>query len=238
MKTKNSTRTIAIILVVAMFLTMGIASIPLAFVDNTAVSDGAYTQEINLDEQTENKETSEIINSEKDKFAFITNTENFSRYEKQVVLETTKGDIIVELYPDIAPKTVENFVNLINEEFYNGLTFHRVIDGFMIQGGDPLGNGTGGSETNIEGEFKNNGWETNNLSHTEGVLSMARAMDPNSASSQFFICVADATYLDGEYAAFGKVIEGLDIAKSIATVEKDSNDKPLEAVYMNRVYFK
>lgn len=245
MKIKNSTRTIAIILVFAMLLTMGIASIPFAFVDNSSVvtqetnSESVLTETIKTEEVTDNIETTEKIEEPKeDLVAFTTDTSTFTKYEKQVVIETSKGNIVLELYPDIAPKTVDNFVNLINSEFYNGLTFHRVIDGFMIQGGDPLGNGTGGSETNIEGEFKGNNWTENNLSHTEGVVSMARATDPNSASSQFFICVADSTYLDGEYAAFGKVVEGLEIAKEIAKVEKDASDKPLEAIYMNKVYFK
>ena len=244
MKTKNSTRTIAIILVVAMLLTMGIASIPFAFVENSVVSQETYseatlTETTKTEERTESVEEAEATEElEKDLVAFTTDTSSFTKYEKQVVLETSKGNIVLELYPDIAPKTVENFVNLINSEFYNGLTFHRVIDGFMIQGGDPLGNGTGGSETNIEGEFKNNNWTTNNLSHTEGVVSMARATDPNSASSQFFICVADSTYLDGEYAAFGKVVEGMEVAKEIAKVEKDSSDKPVEAIYMNKVYLR
>ena len=241
MKIKNSTRTIAIILVVAMLLTMGIASIPFAFVNNSVATQETYSEMTSTEidgkiESVENTETVEEIQQEV--IAFTTDTSGFAKYEKQVVLETSKGNIVLELYPDIAPKTVENFVNLINSEFYNGLTFHRVIDGFMIQGGDPLGNGTGGSETNIEGEFKNNNWTTNNLSHTEGVVSMARATDPNSASSQFFICVADSTYLDGEYAAFGKVVEGMEVAKEIAKVEKDSSDKPVEAIYMNKVYLR
>ncbi len=124
------------------------------------------------------------------------------------------GTIEVELMPEVAPKTVANFVKLANEGFYDGLTFHRIIDGFMIQGGDPKGNGTGGSGTNIVGEFSANGIE-NNLSHTRGVISMARAQDMNSASSQFFIMHADAPYLDGQYAAFGKVVSGMDVVDAI-----------------------
>uniref|UniRef100_UPI0018E98D17 peptidylprolyl isomerase n=1 Tax=Ileibacterium valens TaxID=1862668 RepID=UPI0018E98D17 len=126
-----------------------------------------------------------------------------------------KGDIVVELDESIAPQTVDNFVKLANEGFYDGLTFHRVIKGFMIQGGDPKGNGTGGSGTNIKGEFASNGVE-NNLSHERGVISMARSGDPNSASSQFFIVHEDSPFLDGEYAGFGHVVSGMDIVDQIA----------------------
>ena len=131
-----------------------------------------------------------------------------------------------ELYPDFAPKTVENFIKLVKNKFYDGLIFHRVIKGFMIQGGDPLGNGMGGSSEEIYGEFLSNGFK-NDLKHERGVISMARASDPNSASSQFFIMHADASYLDGNYAAFGKIIEGLDVIDEIASVKTDFRDKPL-----------
>ncbi len=129
------------------------------------------------------------------------------------------GDVTIELYEDVAPKTVENFLNLVEEGFYDGLTFHRIIDGFMVQGGDPEGTGFGGAENTIVGEFSNNGFQ-NVLKHEEGVISMARSNDPNSASSQFFIMVASAPHLDGNYAAFGKVIEGMDLIHQIA---KDAN---------------
>ena len=125
------------------------------------------------------------------------------------------GTITVELYPDIAPITVENFVTLAKKGFYDGLTFHRIIKGFMIQGGDPLGNGTGGSDKTIKGEFSGNG-VNNPLKHTRGVISMARSSDPNSASSQFFIMHEDAPHLDGQYAAFGKVTEGMEVVDKIA----------------------
>ena len=134
-----------------------------------------------------------------------------------VTIEMESGGIIkAELYPEIAPITVENFISLIEKGFYNGLTFHRNIPGFVIQGGCPLGNGTGGPGYQIKGEFASNGVE-NNLKHTRGVLSMARAMAPDSAGSQFFIMHADAPHLDGDYAAFGKVIEGMDYVDAIAT---------------------
>ncbi len=137
----------------------------------------------------------------------------------KVKVEMEKGgSFIIELMPEYAPKTVENFENLVKEGFYNGLTFHRVIDGFMAQGGDPMGNGMGGSDNNIEGEFAANGFTQNTLSHTRGVISMARSMNPNSASSQFFICYDDASFLDGQYAAFGKVTEGMEVVDDFLSV--------------------
>ena len=131
-----------------------------------------------------------------------------------------------ELYPDVAPITVDNFVNLIKQNFYDGLIFHRVIENFMIQGGDPTGTGMSGSDKKIKGEFLANG-VVNNLKHTRGVLSMARSMDPNSASSQFFIMHKDAPHLDGQYAAFGKITKGIEVVDEIATVQTDMRDKPL-----------
>ena len=136
------------------------------------------------------------------------------------------GKIVCELYPEIAPESVKNFVTLIEKKFYDGLIFHRVISGFMIQGGCPKGNGTGGPGYCIKGEFKLNGVK-NNLSHKRGVLSMARAQSPNSAGSQFFIMHADGDFLDGQYAAFGKVLEGMDVVDAIAAVQTDGSDKPL-----------
>ncbi|MCM3163930.1 peptidylprolyl isomerase [Metabacillus litoralis] len=135
--------------------------------------------------------------------------------------------IKVELYPNIAPNTVNNFISLAESGFYDGLIFHRVIPGFMIQGGDPEGRGTGGPGYAIKGEFESNGVD-NELNHERGVLSMARSQDPDSAGSQYFIMVAEATHLDGEYAAFGKVTEGMDAVDKIVNVEKDNQDKPLE----------
>ena len=139
------------------------------------------------------------------------------------------GDIKAELYPDFAPATVENFVKLAGSGFYNGLTFHRIIPGFMIQGGDPEGTGMGGPGYSIKGEFSTNGFP-NPLNHTRGVLSMARSMMPDSAGSQFFIMHEDAPHLDGNYAAFGKVIEGIEVVDKVASVKTDYNDKPLEPV--------
>lgn len=136
------------------------------------------------------------------------------------------GVIKLELYPDVAPITVENFVNLVNEGFYDGLIFHRVIAGFMIQGGCPNGTGMGGPGHHIKGEFAANG-VANPLKHERGVISMARAMDPNSAGSQFFIMHADALYLDGQYAAFGRVTEGIEVVDKIASVSTDMRDRPM-----------
>ena len=143
----------------------------------------------------------------------------------KIVMENGK-EMIAELYPDVAPITVDNFVSLIKQDFFAGIIFHRVISGFMIQGGDPTGTGMSGSKQNIKGEFLANG-VVNNLKHTRGVLSMARTNDPNSASSQFFIMHQDAPYLDGQYAAFGKVIKGIEVVDEIASVETDHRDKPL-----------
>lgn len=152
-----------------------------------------------------------------------------------VTFELNNGDIIkAELYPDIAPNTVANFISLVNKGFYDGLIFHRVIKGFMIQGGCPEGTGMGGPGYSIKGEFARNGF-VNELKHTEGVLSMARAYHPDSAGSQFFIMHKDSPHLDGEYAAFGKVIEGMENVNKIAESATDYMDKPLENVIMKKV---
>ena len=154
-----------------------------------------------------------------------------------VTIEMESGDTItIELYPQHAPISVENFQNLVSESFYDGIIFHRVIAGFMIQGGDPKGIGIGGSDKTIKGEFRANG-VNNTLSHTRGVVSMARTNMPNSASSQFFICHADATFLDGNYAAFGEVVEGIETVDAIAGVKTDFRDKPLVEQKMKSVYF-
>ena len=153
-----------------------------------------------------------------------------------VVIEMENGGKIeLELYPEAAPKTVANFLKLVGEGFYDGLIFHRVIPGFMIQGGDPQGNGMGGAKENIVGEFKANGFD-NPIKHTRGVISMARAYNPNSASSQFFIMHANAPHLDGQYAAFGKVVSGMEVVDEIASIPTDYNDRPKIAIRMKKVY--
>ncbi|MFR3833635.1 MAG: peptidylprolyl isomerase [Eubacterium sp.] len=152
-----------------------------------------------------------------------------------VTIEMENGDVMkAELYPEIAPNTVNNFISLVNKGFYDGVIFHRVIRGFMIQGGDPQGTGVGGPGYSIKGEFSYNGF-ANDLKHTKGVLSMARTMEPNSAGSQFFIMHETSPHLDGQYAAFGKVVEGEDIIDKIAEVATDYMDKPLEEQKMKKV---
>ena len=143
-----------------------------------------------------------------------------------VTLKTNQGEIKIELYPDFAPNTVNNFISLVKKGFYDGLIFHRVIANFMIQGGDPKGIGIGGPGYSIKGEFISNGFKINTLRHERGVISMARASSPNSAGSQFFIMHKDGFFLDGQYAAFGKVTEGVEVVDKIAETKTDYNDKP------------
>ncbi|MCC8065035.1 MAG: peptidylprolyl isomerase [Clostridiales bacterium] len=152
-----------------------------------------------------------------------------------VTIKMENGGVIkAELYPEVAPNTVNNFISLVNKGFYNGIIFHRVIAGFMLQGGDPKGTGVGGPGYCIKGEFTSNGFQ-NDLKHSRGVLSMARTAVPDSAGSQFFIMHADAPHLDGEYAAFGKVIEGMDVVDQIASVRTDWSDRPRQAQKMAEV---
>jgi len=180
--------------------------------------DKTNQNEVNLNEITfESSQTEEKVNDSKESNPVV--TMNVKDY----------GTVKIELYPEVAPNTVNNFIELVESGFYNGLTFHRVVNDFVIQGGDPLGNGMGGADYTIEGEFINNGHE-NYLSHEEGVISMARSSDANSASSQFFIVTGHSSFLDGQYAGFGKVVEGMDIIKSIEVVSVDESDKPLENV--------
>ena len=152
-----------------------------------------------------------------------------------ITIEMENGDVMkAELYPDVAPNTVNNFISLVKKGYYDGLIFHRVISGFMIQGGCPDGNGMGGPGYQIKGEFAQNGF-ANELRHTEGVLSMARAMHPDSAGSQFFIMHKDSPHLDGQYAAFGMIIEGMDVVNKIAAVPTDYSDRPMETQMMKKV---
>ncbi len=154
----------------------------------------------------------------------------------KVKVQMESGDVFVlELYPQYAPVTVQNFLDLVDDGFYDGLTFHRIIPGFVAQGGDPEGTGMGGSGENIKGEFKSNGYGANTLKHNRGAVSMARAMDKDSASSQFFICLDDANYLDGDYAAFGNVVYGMENVDKLAEVATDASDKPLSPVVMEKL---
>ncbi len=191
-----------------------------------------------LNYKTETKDGKTVYNIENKKYIESDKETNLVKIDVK-----DKGIIIAELYPDVAPITVENFKKLVNDKFYDGLIFHRIIKDFMIQTGDPLGTGIGGSDETIKGEFSENGVE-NNLSHTRGVLSMARqGADPdteetmNSASSQFFIVHKDSTYLDGKYAAFGKVINGMSVVDDLAISKTDSNDKPLSDKVITSIRF-
>lgn len=166
-------------------------------------------------------------------------SENGNEKSNAVKFEMESGGVFtIELYPEYAPKTVENFKKLVSDGFYDGLTFHRVIDGFMAQGGCPNGNGTGGSGKNIAGEFSANGFSDNTLSHTRGVVSMARSMNPDSASSQFFICYDNADFLDGQYAAFGKVVDGMDVVDGFLSVHRvgPEGGTPTEPIIIKRAY--
>lgn len=165
------------------------------------------------------------------------NTVYLAKYEAPYAVMDISGygQIIIELYPEYAPQTVENFITLAKSGFYNGLTYHRVIKDFMIQGGDPLGTGFGGSENTIKGEFIANGFNQNIISHTRGVISMARSQAYNSASSQFFIVHKDSPFLDGQYAAFGIVVSGIEVVDKITEVKTDISDKPLEDVVINSI---
>lgn len=171
----------------------------------------------------ENVEENQVANAQTNNESEENNMYNTGKHHAEIVVKNY-GTIALELDADVAPITVENFANLVNEGFYNGLTFHRIISGFMIQGGDPLGNGTGGSSKTIKGEFASNGVK-NSISHVRGTISMARSSMPNSASSQFFIVHQDSTFLDGQYAAFGTVTSGMDVVDKICedTAVEDNN---------------
>ena len=177
---------------------------------------------------------SEIDLSKLDDISNVSESETATDY---VIIDVADyGKIVVRLFPDVAPDTVANFKKLVSEKFYDGLIFHRVIENFMIQGGDPEGTGMGGSDETVKGEFSANGFE-NNLSHLRGVLSMARSQAMDSASSQFFICQVTYPSLNGQYAAFGYVVYGIEIVDEIAAVDTNANDKPLEDVVINSIRF-
>ncbi len=176
----------------------------------TSSDDKSTSQSQNIEDTTKKKNNSE-------------EETEMSDTKVKVVMENG-GEFLIELYPEYAPKTVANFVKLVKEGFYDGLTFHRVVDNFMCQGGDPEGTGMGGSDETIYGEFRSNGWSQNTLSHKRGVISMARSSMPDSASSQFFICYSDyCTALDGDYAAFGKVVEGMEVCDDFCKQERRYN---------------
>lgn len=195
-------------------------------------------KETEIDSQVENDNEDEVKNDiiEVEEESGEEDNTDYSKEDNPVVtIEMQSGELIkAELYPEVAPNTVNNFISLINKGYYDGLNFHRVIPGFMIQGGDPSGDGSGGPGYGIKGEFKSNGVE-NTIKHNKGVLSMARTNDPDSAGSQFFIMVAKSSHLDGDYAGFGKVIEGIEVVDKIVDSETDASDKPLDPKIMKKV---
>ncbi len=177
---------------------------------------------------TSSADNETVSSTENDSITTVSNSifkeDNEMSETKVKVIMENGGEFVIELYPEYAPKTVANFIKLVKEGFYDGLTFHRVVDNFMCQGGDPEGTGVGGSDETIFGEFASNGWTQNTLSHSRGVISMARSMNFNSASSQFFICYSDyCSALDGDYAAFGKVTEGMEVCDAFCQVERTYN---------------
>lgn len=193
-------------------------------------TDNETSDEVNNEAQEEVEEVEEVELEDKPEATDYSSDDN----PVVTIAMENDGEITIELYPEVAPNTVNNFISLVEDEFYDGLIFHRVIPSFMIQGGDPEGTGMGGPGYSIKGEFAANGFE-NDLRHERGVISMARANDPNSAGSQFFIMTDDAEHLDGDYAAFGKVLEGMHIVDKIVHSERDGNDKPVEDQVMEKV---
>ncbi|PXW86089.1 peptidyl-prolyl cis-trans isomerase B (cyclophilin B) [Streptohalobacillus salinus] len=203
-----------------LLISLGLLLFILVACQNTSDKESAETKQIETGEPKAN-ETKEPTIAE-DKFPQVT-----------ITMETGEA-IVFELYPNAAPNTVRNFISLIDQSYYDGLIFHRVIEDFMIHGGDPYGNGLGGPDYSIRGEFSANGFD-NPIKHERGVISMARSQSPDSAGSQFFIVHKDSTHLDGQYAAFGKVIEGLDVIDRIAAVNTDNNDLPLDDEVMRSI---
>lgn len=219
---KKSYIIIAVVIVI-MIIAMGIYAV----VNNNQKDEGKRENIENTNEESNsinrNIEKNQVRNTQTNNESGENNMYSTGKHHAEIVVKNY-GTIALELDADVAPITVENFANLVNEGFYNGLTFHRIISGFMIQGGDPLGNGTGGSSKTIKGEFTSNGVK-NSISHVRGTISMARSSMPNSASSQFFIVHQDSTFLDGQYAAFGTVTSGMDVVDKICedTVVEDNN---------------
>ena len=219
---KKSYIIIAVVIVI-MIIAMGIYAV----LNNNQKDEGKRENIENTNEESNsisgNIEKNQVENTQTSNESGENNMYSTGKHHAEIVVKNY-GTIALELDADVAPITVENFANLVNEGFYNGLTFHRIISGFMIQGGDPLGNGTGGSSKTIKGEFASNGVK-NSISHVRGTISMARSSMPNSASSQFFIVHKDSTFLDGQYAAFGTVTSGMDVVDKICedTVVEDNN---------------
>ena len=213
-------------IIIGIIVALVIVAIVCFAIYNNRIKDNTNTVEPTS--QEENNTEQNIVNNEENEESEVNDMYSSGTHHAQIVIKDY-GTISLELYADIAPITVSNFAKLVNEGFYDGLTFHRIIEGFMIQGGDPLGNGTGGSDENIKGEFAMNGVQ-NSISHVRGTISMARATSYNSASSQFFIMQEDTPSLDGQYAAFGKVTDGIEIVDKICedTLVEDSNGTVLK----------
>ena len=213
-------------IIIGIIVALVIVAIVCFAIYNNRIKDNTNTVEPTS--QEENNTEQNIVNNEENEESEVNDMYSSGTHHAQIVVKDY-GTISLELYADIAPITVSNFAKLVNDGFYDGLTFHRIIEGFMIQGGDPLGNGTGGSDENIKGEFAMNGVQ-NSISHVRGTISMARATSYNSASSQFFIMQEDTPSLDGQYAAFGKVTDGIEIVDKICedTQVEDSNGTVLK----------
>lgn len=193
----------------------------------------------NKSESTQTKQDIAVEKKDGEKKVFSKEDKKMTQENVRVAVEMENGgEFILELYPEYAPQTVQNFVDLVTDGFYDGVGFHRIVDGFMAQGGDPEGTGMGGSGVEIPGEFSSNGFAQNTLSHTRGVISMARSQDPDSASSQFFICYDDASFLDGNYAAFGKVVEGMEVVDAFLDVERTYNSMGELASPVNPIIMK
>ncbi len=238
MKTGKSTKTRILMLMLAAIVSISAFAMAGCGEEKKDVPDAEFTdKEPAIEtETTENDETNINVTDETQEEDKTMTEENV----KVLVEMEGGGEFVIELYPEYAPQTVQNFVDLVTDGFYDGVCFHRVVDGFMAQGGDPEGTGMGGSGVEIPGEFAANGFAQNTLSHTRGVISMARSQMPDSASSQFFICYDDASFLDGQYAAFGKVIEGMEVVDSFLEVERTYNSmgelaSPVEPIIMERV---
>ena len=223
---------IAAMAVLIMFFAIGVAGCNKNNAEENSLTSSSQSDKNDNKEENKNDEENATEN---------TKEENVMTENTKVLVEMENGgEFVIELYPEYAPQTVQNFIDLVSDGFYDGVGFHRVVEGFMAQGGDPEGTGMGGSGVQIPGEFAANGFEGNTLSHTRGVISMARSQNPDSASSQFFICYDDASFLDGNYAAFGKVIEGMDVVDAFLDVERTYNmsgelASPVEPIVMKSV---
>ncbi len=228
MKTNNNSKRNLVILisVLSVLIVALVAAMLISGLGNLKEENSYTTSQTDGDSKTEENEALPPVTNG----APYTSEEIAQLDGTKISVEMSDGQTFeMEVFEEVAPKTVENFVSLVKDGFYDGLTFHRVIEGFMAQGGDPQGTGFGGSDETIVGEFSSNGYE-NRLSHQRGVVSMARSGDPDSASSQFFICYDDATFLDGDYAAFGIVTEGMEVVDTFLSAGTDEDDKPLKDV--------